>query len=172
MCGASAPSLQLHHMPPRTTEKSCRPRVSDRTMVGNSATRLACEFQKTEWRRHDSDMKSQRGRSIEGPSLRGLWGRSPTGQNGQPAAKKDVSAMWSGGWMSENISGVPAGRSVFHLTSPFIGLTENCYLPPPAPLAPLASAPLGPSSVEVGREHFAVAVHYPASALTPPQLAY
>ena len=30
-----------------------------------------------------------------------------------------------GGWMSENISGVPAGRSVFHLTSPFIGLTED-----------------------------------------------
>ena len=119
---ASAPSLQLHPMPPRTTEKSCRPRVSDRTMVGNSATRLACEFQKTEWRRHDSDMKSQRGRSIEGPVAPRLMGRSATGQNGQPAAKKDVSAMWSGGWMSENISGVPAGRSVFHLTSSFIGL--------------------------------------------------
>jgi hypothetical protein len=27
-----------------------------------------------------------------------------------------------GGWMPENISGVPAGRSVFHVTSPFIGL--------------------------------------------------
>src|SRR5260370_31820210 len=91
-------------------------------MVGNSATKLAWEFQKTEWRRHDSDMKPQRGRSIDGPSLRGLWGRSATGQNGQAAANKEVSAVWSGGgWMSENISGVPAGRSVFHLTSPFIG---------------------------------------------------
>jgi hypothetical protein len=108
-------------MPPRITEKSCRPRVSDRTMVGNSATRLACEFQKTEWRRHDSDMKPQRGRSIDGRSLRGLWGRSATGQNGQAVANKEVSAVWSEGWMSENISGVPAGRSVFHLTSPFIG---------------------------------------------------
>ena len=120
-------------MPPRITEKSCRPRVSNRTMVGNSATRLACEFQKTEWRRHDSDMKPQRGRSIDGPSLRGLWGRSATGQNGQAAANKEVSAVWSEGWMSENISGVPAGRSVFHLTFPFIGLTEKCgpprYLP-------------------------------------------
>src|SRR5258708_7124318 len=38
---------------PRITQKSCRPRVSDRTMVGNSATRLACEFQRTERRRHD-----------------------------------------------------------------------------------------------------------------------
>src|ERR1039457_961770 len=27
--------------------------------------------------------------------------------------------------MPENISGVPAGRSVFHLTSPFIGLLGN-----------------------------------------------
>jgi len=91
-------------------------------MVGNSATRLACEFQKTEWRRHDSDMNPQRGRSIDGPSLRGLWGRSATGQNGQAVANKEVSAVWSEGWMSENISGVPAGRSVFHLTSPLIGL--------------------------------------------------
>src|ERR1700686_2241715 len=115
-------------MPPRITEKSCRPRVSNRTMVGNCATRLACEFQKTEWRRHDSDMKPQRGRSIDGPSLRGLWGRSATGQNGQAAANKEVSAVWSEGWMSENISGVPAGRSVFHLTSPFIGLTETSPL--------------------------------------------
>src|ERR1700731_504434 len=111
-------------MPPRITEKSCRPRVSDRTMVGNSATSLACEFQKTEWRRHDSDMKPQRGRSIDGPSLPGLWGRSATGQNGQAAANKEVSAVWSEGWMSENISGVPAGRSVFHLTFPFIGLND------------------------------------------------
>ncbi len=29
-----------------------------------------------------------------------------------------VSAVWSGGWMSENISGVPAGRSVFSLDIP------------------------------------------------------
>jgi len=42
-------------MPPRMTQESCRPRVSDRTMVGNSATRLACEFQRTERRRHDSE---------------------------------------------------------------------------------------------------------------------
>src|SRR5260370_39531858 len=78
-------------------------------------------------------------------------GRSATGQNGQPAAKKDVSAMWSGGWMSENISGVPAGRSVFHLTSPFIGLTKNCYstqfVPASTPLASVASA----SGVQVPR---------------------
>src|SRR5450755_551970 len=82
-------------MPPRITEKSCRLRVSDRTMVGNSATRLACAFPRTEGRRHDTNMKPQRGRSIAGPSLRGLWGRSATGHNGQ-AAQEEVSAMWRG----------------------------------------------------------------------------
>ena len=63
----------------------------------------------------------QEGRNTGAPSLRGLQGRSATGLNGQ-AAKDEVSAVWRGGWMPENISGVPAGRSVFHLTSPFIGL--------------------------------------------------
>jgi hypothetical protein len=111
-------------MPPRITEKSGRPRVSDRTMVGNSATRLACAFPRTEGRRHDTNMKPQRGRSIAGPSLRGLWGRSATGHNGQ-AAQEEVSAMWRGAGCRKIISGLPAGRSVFHLTSPFIGLTEN-----------------------------------------------
>jgi hypothetical protein len=72
-----------------------------------------------------TNMKPKDGASIEAPSLRGLQGRSATGLNGQ-AAKDEVSAMWQGGWMPENISGGPAGRSIFHLTSPFIG-----------PLAPL-----------------------------------
>src|SRR3989442_11456560 len=63
----------------------------------------------------------QEGRNTGAPSLRGLQGRSATRLNGQ-AAKEEVSALWRGGWMPENISGVPAGRSVFHLTSPLIGL--------------------------------------------------
>jgi len=53
-------------------------------------------------------------RNIAASSLRGLQGRSATGQNGQ-AAKEKTSAIWQGGWMPQNISGVPAGRSVFHL---------------------------------------------------------
>jgi hypothetical protein len=63
----------------------------------------------------------QEGRNTRAPSLRGLQGRSATGLNGQ-AAKEEVSALWRGGWMPENIPAVPAGRCVFHLTSPFIGL--------------------------------------------------
>src|SRR5450755_3557396 len=73
----------------------------------------------------------QGGRNTGTPSLRGLQGRSATGLNGQ-AAKEEVSALWRGGWMPENISGVPAGRSVFHLTSPFIGLSHSpdcCWMP-------------------------------------------
>src|SRR6267378_898614 len=71
-----------------------------------------------------TNMKPKGGASIEAPSLRGLQGRSATGLNCQ-AAKEEVSALWREGWMPENISGVPAGRSVFHLTSPFIGLLGN-----------------------------------------------
>jgi hypothetical protein len=42
-------------MPSRMTQESYRPGVSDRTMVGNSATTFAYEFQRTEWRRHESE---------------------------------------------------------------------------------------------------------------------
>jgi hypothetical protein len=111
-------------MPPRMTEKSCRPRVSDRTMVGNSATRLACEFQRTEGRRRDNDMKPQRGSSIAGPSLRGLWGRSATGQNGQ--VPKEKTRQYGGGLDAAKILLASAsGRSVFRLTSLFIGLIDR-----------------------------------------------
>ena len=68
-----------------------------------------------------TNMKPKDGASIDAPSLRGLQGRSATGLNGQ-AAKDEVSAVWQGGWMPDNISGIPAGRSIFHLTSPLIGL--------------------------------------------------
>ena len=105
----------------RMTQESCRPRVSDRTMVGNSATRLACEFQRTEGAVMSANMKRQGGRSIQGPLLRGLAGRSATEQNDQAAADE----MWllgPGAGCRKNIPAVPAGRSVFHLTSPLIGL--------------------------------------------------
>src|SRR5580700_6116513 len=68
----------------------------------------------------------QEGRNTGAPSLRGLQGRSATGLNGQ-AAKEEVSALWQEGWMPENISGVPAGRSVFRLTSPS---SRTCQITP------------------------------------------
>jgi hypothetical protein len=95
--------------------------VSDRTMVGNCATRLACEFQRTERRRHDEHETPTAGKKHGGPVAPRVTGRSAIGLNGQ-AAKDEVSAVWRGGRMPENISGGPAGRSVFHLTSPLMGL--------------------------------------------------
>jgi hypothetical protein len=43
-------------------------------------------------------------------------------------AKEEVSALSQRAGCRKNISGVPAGRNVFLLTSPFIGLTENSRL--------------------------------------------
>src|ERR1035437_3192855 len=62
----------------------------------------------------------QEGRNTGAPSLRGLQGRSATGLNRQ-AAKDEVSAVWRGAGCRKIPSAVPAGRSVFHLTSPLIG---------------------------------------------------
>ena len=56
-----------------------------------------------------------------------IQGRSATGQNDQ-AAKEEMSAIWRGAGCRKNISGVPAGRSVFHLTSPLIGLLGRVVL--------------------------------------------
>jgi murein tripeptide amidase MpaA len=73
-----------------------------------------------------NNMKPQgrrRRRRTGTPSLRGLQGRSATGRDGQ-AAKEELSAIWGAG-CRENNSGVPAGKSVFHLTSPFIGLSHS-----------------------------------------------
>lgn len=63
-------------MPSRMTQESYRPGVSNRTMVGNSATIFAYEFQRTERRRHDSEHettgmeKKDRGLVASRPTLR------------------------------------------------------------------------------------------------------
>src|ERR1035437_1025052 len=67
--------------------------------------------------------RRRRRRRTGTPSLRGLQGRSATGRDGQ-AAKEELSAIWGAG-CRKIISGVPAGKSVFHLTSPFIGLSHH-----------------------------------------------
>jgi hypothetical protein len=62
-------------------------------------------------------MKPQGGKSIQGPLLRGLAGRSATGQNDQAAAEQ----MWRlglGAGCQKNIPAIPAGRSVFLLDIP------------------------------------------------------
>jgi hypothetical protein len=122
---ASAPSLQDYPMPSRMTQESYRPGVSDRTMVGNSATTLACECQKTERRRHEANMKLLGWkRRIGASSLRGLQGRSATNQNGQAAeGKKERTSCGLDPAKTFLASG--SGRSIFRLTSPYIGLPCN-----------------------------------------------
>jgi hypothetical protein len=60
-------------MPSRMTQESYRPRVSDRTMVGNSATTFAYEFQRTERRRHEREHETtgmeKKDRSLVAPRL-------------------------------------------------------------------------------------------------------
>jgi hypothetical protein len=99
-------------MPPRMTQESFRPGVSDRTMVGNSATTFAYEFQRTEWRRRDSEHEiTGMGKKHRGSSLRGLQGRSATGQNGQAAKEKKKKCR--GGWMPPKHFWLPAQGEVF-----------------------------------------------------------
>src|SRR6266403_2054694 len=82
-------------MPPRTTRKSYRPRVSDRTMVGT--LRPHCLFaSETEGRRHANEM-NLRNRENHGSSLQHM------------------------GWMAGRISPLPPVEGeAFFLTSPFI----------------------------------------------------
>ena len=47
-----------------TISKALRVTFEDRTMVGNSATRLACEFHRNEWRRHVSERETTGPKSI------------------------------------------------------------------------------------------------------------
>src|SRR6266436_5205408 len=82
-------------MPPRTTRKSYRPRVSDRTMIGT--LRPHCLFaSETEGRRHANEM-NLRNRENHGSSLQHM------------------------GWMAGRISPLPPVEGeAFFLTSPFI----------------------------------------------------
>jgi len=70
--------------------------MTDRTMVGDSATRLGCEFQRTERRRHDEHETPTGRKRHGGRSLRGLQGRSATGLNGQAAKEESVGTMGEG----------------------------------------------------------------------------
>jgi hypothetical protein len=60
-------------------------------------------------------------RSIRASSLRGLQGRSATNQNGQ-AAKEKKEKISCGLDAAKTVLASGSGRSVFRLTSPFIGL--------------------------------------------------
>ena len=106
-------------MPSRMTQESYRPGVSDRTMVGNSATTFAYEFQRTEWRRHESEHETTgMGNKHRGPVAPGLQGRSAMNQNGQAAeGKKDKRSWWWAG-CSQSSSGFQLRGKYFSLDIP------------------------------------------------------
>src|SRR5258707_8448898 len=63
-------------------------------------------------------------RSIGASSLRGLQGRAATNQNGQ-AAEEKKEKMSCGLDATKTFLASGSGRSVFHLTSPYIGLPSG-----------------------------------------------
>src|SRR6266852_1358367 len=100
-------------MPPRITEKSNRPRVSDRTMVANLATTTLVRFKKTKGVATITSMKPL------GMGIRCL----AAGARGPKTINiTGTVAHRAGGWMHESIRGRPAGGEKCLLTSPFIGL--------------------------------------------------
>src|SRR6516164_6671661 len=107
-------------MPPRITQESYRPRVSDRTMVGNAATVTLASF-----------------RNRRAPSRPGKWnhrdGREPcpfarrraTVSLGQATRRRERPfKQW--GWMPRpKYLRHRAKGEIFLLTSPFIGLADK-----------------------------------------------
>src|SRR6202030_2412073 len=107
-------------MPPRTTQKSCRPRVSHRIMVGTLADTYACVASGAEGVEHHRVMKpSSRNHQLG-------WSRWNTrrAQDGQDQNLSETETVLDA---SDNIHASAEGRErIFFLTSPFIGyLTDS-----------------------------------------------
>ena len=105
--GTESPGLPYA---PSLTQESYRPRVPDRTMVGNSATRLACEFQRAEWRRHDSEYETtgmgKKHRGLVTPRLTGPLRDRPK----RPSSERENVVQ---GWMPRKYIWLPAQGEVF-----------------------------------------------------------
>src|SRR5215472_1799554 len=93
-------------MPPRITQESHRPRVSDRTMVDVFKTAQACLVSRFEWRCRNRN-------------------RSATEMEKQKSTKlvedtSEPSVMLAPrGWKSRNLSPLPVEGELFSLTFPF-----------------------------------------------------
>ena len=93
-------------------------RCSDRTMVGNSATRLACEFQRTEWRRHVSERETTGTKKHPRPVAPRPRGPLRTGTKRSSRCGTNV-ATGAGGWMSKKYSCRSGREKCFLLDIPF-----------------------------------------------------
>ena len=116
-------------MPPGMIQESCRPRVSDRTMVGNSATRLACEFQRTEWRRHVSEHETTGTKKHPRPVAPRPRGPLRSGTKRSSRCRTNV-ATGAGGWMSKKYSCRSGREKCFLLDIPFNRTSRSCGLVP------------------------------------------
>jgi hypothetical protein len=122
----------MHRMPPRITQESCRPRVSDRTMVGPlKPTRLLAKLPEPKASNHHRIMKlSSANRQL--PGLSGIR-REPT-----------ASPELRFGWMQATIRPLSEREGEnFFLTSPLIGLIEEPLVRVPGGWS--ATLPLRPS---------------------------
>ena len=109
----------------RMTQESCRPRVSDRTMVGNFATRLACEFQRTEWRRHVSEHETTGTKKHPRPVAPRPRGPLRSGTKRSSRCRTNV-ATGAGGWMSKKYSCRSGAEECFLLDIPFNRTSSAC----------------------------------------------
>src|SRR5271165_3426984 len=89
-------------MPPRTTQKSHRPRVSDRTMVGNCHPLLAGAEE------------------AAGRTRKNMTPRTSHGSEKENHARAKYIAAANRGWMSEKVLPPADQVKCFYLTSPFI----------------------------------------------------
>ena len=110
-----APSLYKHPMPPRMTEESYRPRVSDRTMVGNSATVTLASFANRRATVSTEKMEPQ-----------GEENFAASCDEAKDDRKSERVRVQLGGWMPrpKNFRHRAKGKLLL-LTSPFIGLRRR-----------------------------------------------
>src|SRR5688572_20014842 len=95
-------------MPPRTTPKSYRPRVSDRTMVAPSSNHHACQSSEAQGRRHDTGMKK---RGI------GIWSLAAVARVPRRSAKERDDCLRFGAECTK-ASAAASGRGKMYLDIP------------------------------------------------------
>ena len=116
MCCSLAPSLGFNPMPPRTTQKSSRPRVSHRILVGTFSQRLACVASQPNGVEHHCFMKPSSWDKQLGLASPLKCAAIQSGQTNNPSRNE------TGLDASHHIHVSPEGRGkIFFLTSSLIG---------------------------------------------------
>jgi len=116
VCCSLAPSLGFNPMPPRTTQKSCRPRVSHRILVGTFSQRLACVASQPNGVEHHCFMKPSSWDKQLGLASPLKCAAIQSGQTNNPSRNE------TGLDASHHIHVSPEGRGkIFFLTSSLIG---------------------------------------------------